>query len=82
MIFGFRKLNRLIREELEAKPDRWNTPVVSDNTDNQRDDFKKAILKAINAVVLANINNGKYGTYSDEEIAQIVSDAAKDFNEK
>jgi len=82
MIFAFRKLNRLIREELEPKPDRWDSPVITEYTDKQRNDFKQAILKAINVVILANVNNPKYGTYSDEEIAQIVMDAAKDFSEK
>lgn len=82
MIFGLKKLNRLIREELEPKPDRWSTPVITENTDKQRNEFKEAILKAINVAILANTNNPKYGTYSDEEIAQIVMDAAKDFSEK
>lgn len=82
MIFALKKLNRLIREELEPKPDRWNSPVTTEATDEQRNDFKQAILKAINVVILANINNPKYGTYSDEEIADIIRDAAKDFSEK
>ena len=82
MIFAFRKLNRLIREELEPKPDRWSSPVITEYTDKQRDDFKQAILKAINIVVLANNNNPKYGSYSDEEITQIIMDAAKEFSKK
>jgi len=81
MFLVYRKLNKLIREELEANKSLWDEPVISD-IDQNVDDFKKAIMKAINIVVLSNNNNSRYGTYSDEEIAAIVMDAARDFNKK
>jgi len=82
MFLAFKKLNKLVREELEpTKSNIWNEPVISEIEQNV-DGFKDAITKAINTVILANINNSKYGTYSDEEIAAIVMDAARAFNKK